>query len=71
MHKYLVTFHKVVLDSCGYDHRIVQQRVIITARSDVSALYEAKARFCEAMRVVDWRLRADSCEIADLAFLAA
>jgi hypothetical protein len=37
----------------------------------VSALYEAKARFCEAMRVVDWRLRADSCEVADLALLAA
>lgn len=66
MRHFLVSFHKIVLDSCGHDHRVLQQRAVITACSDVSALDEAKARFCETMRIIDWRLRADSCEVAEL-----
>jgi hypothetical protein len=32
----------------------------------VSAVWQAKALLCADARVVDWRLRADSCEVAAL-----
>ncbi|WP_336492526.1 hypothetical protein [Methylobacterium nigriterrae] len=66
MRQFLVTFHKVVSDDTGHDHSVMQQRAVVRARSDVSALYEAKALFCRRMGVVDWRLRADTCDITDI-----
>lgn len=66
MRQYLVTFHKVVPDSTGHDRRIVQERVLVTARSDVAAAFAAKAIFCEAAGIADWRMRADSCELVEM-----
>ncbi|GJD90393.1 MULTISPECIES: hypothetical protein [Methylobacterium] len=63
---YLVSFHKVVPDDTGHDHRVLQQQAVVRARSDVSAAYAAKAMFREAVGVVDWRLRADTCEVVEL-----
>ena len=40
---YLVSFHKVVPDDTGHDHRVLQQQAVVRARSDVSAAYAAKA----------------------------
>ncbi|UMY19847.1 hypothetical protein MMB17_11435 [Methylobacterium organophilum] len=71
MRSYLVTFHKVVPDGSGHDRAVVQGRMVVRARSDVSALYEAKARFCQAMRIADWRLRADTCRAVEVARLVA
>ncbi len=66
MRAYLVTFHKVVPDDTGHDHRVLQRETVVTARSDVSAAFAAKAIFREAAGVVDWRLRADTCEVVEL-----
>jgi hypothetical protein len=66
MRNFLVTFHKVMSDDTGHDHSVVQQRALVRARSDVSALYEAKALFCRRMGTVDWRLRADTCDITEI-----
>ncbi len=66
MHAYRVTFHKVVSDDSGHDHRVLQRETVVTASSDVSAAYAAKAMFREAAGVVDWRLRADTCEVIAL-----
>lgn len=66
MRQYLVTFHKVLPDSTGHDRRIVQERVLVTARSDVSAAFAGKAMFCETSGIADWRMRADSCEVVEL-----
>ncbi|MBD8905776.1 hypothetical protein [Methylorubrum zatmanii] len=71
MRQYLVTFHKIVPDDHGRDHRILQRCALVTARSEVAALYEAKAQFCAAMRVIDWRLSADSCDVTELTRSAA
>lgn len=71
MHTYLVTFHKVVSDDTGHERRVRQRASVIRARSDVAALYEAKAIFCASAGIVDWRLRADSCEIVALPEQAA
>ncbi|MGV7032669.1 hypothetical protein [Methylobacterium symbioticum] len=71
MHEYLVTFHKTVLDDTGYDHRVLQRQAVVHARSDVSAAFAAKAMLCEADGVIDWRLRADTCEVVDLSQRAA
>ncbi|AWN39586.1 hypothetical protein [Methylobacterium durans] len=71
MRKFLVTFHKVVSDDTGHDHRVVQQRAVVRAHSDVSALYEAKALFCRHMGIIDWRLRADTCDVAEIVDMAA
>ncbi|MER2268901.1 hypothetical protein [Methylobacterium oxalidis] len=71
MRKFLVTFHKVVNDDTGHDHAVVQQRRELRAPSEVSALYEAKALFCRHMGIVDWRLRADTCDVAEIVDLAA
>ncbi|MGH1572856.1 hypothetical protein ACRAWG_21975 [Methylobacterium sp. P31] len=64
MRAYLVTFYKIVCDNAGRDHRVPQGKILIRAPSDVSAEWQAKALLCERARVVDWRLRADSCEVA-------
>ena len=71
MHTYLVTFRKVLPDGCGHDHSALQKRVLVAARSDVAAAYAAKAMFCEAAGIIDWRLRADTCEVVELPKLAA
>ena len=71
MRQYLITFHKIVPDDTGHDHRVLQQQIVICAQSDVSAAWQAKAMLCEQARVADWRLRADTCEIVALAHLAA
>lgn len=71
MRAYLVTFHKVVPDDTGHDHRVLQRGTVVTAISDVSAAYAAKAMLCEADGVVDWRLRADTCEVVELSQHAA
>ena len=71
MRTFLVTFLRTVPDDTGHDHRILQRRAIVAARSEVSAAYEAKAMFREAAGVPDWRLRADTCEVVELASHAA
>ncbi|CAO4139491.1 MULTISPECIES: hypothetical protein [Methylorubrum] len=71
MREYLVTFHKTVPDDTGHDHRVLQRQAVVTARSDVAAAYAAKAMLCEACGVVDWRMRADTCEVAELTRQAA
>ena len=67
MRRYLVTFHKVVSDDTGHDRRSLQRQVVVTAFSDATAVEVAKAMFCEATGIVDWRLRADACEVTELA----
>ncbi|AWB24037.1 hypothetical protein DA075_26755 [Methylobacterium currus] len=71
MREYLVTFHKVVLDDTGHDRRVLQQQAVVSAPCETSALALAKTRFCEAAGIVDWRLRADSCDVAVLSERAA
>ena len=71
MCKYLVTFHKVVSDDTGHERRVLQRSTVVRARSEVAALYEAKALFCEGAGIVDWRLRADTCEVVAFAERAA
>ena len=71
MREYLVTFHKTVPDDTGHDHRVLQQQTVVTARSDIAAAFAAKAKLCEACGVVDWRMRADTCEVAELTRQAA
>ena len=71
MRTYLVTFHKMVPDDSGHDHHALQRRIGVRARSEVSAEWQAKAMLCEQAHIVDWRLRADTCEVALVADLAA
>ena len=71
MLKYLVTFHKTVPDDTGHDHRVLQRQAVVTASSDVAAAFAAKAMFRKAAGVSDWRLRADTCEVVELAEQAA
>lgn len=71
MREYLVTFHKTVPDDTGHDHRVLQRQAVVTARSDIAAAFAAKAMLCEACGVVDWRMRADTCEVAVLTRQAA
>ncbi|MHB2207041.1 hypothetical protein [Methylobacterium sp. CM6257] len=71
MRAYLVTFYKIVCDDAGHDHRVPQGKILIRAYSDVSAEWQAKALLCERACVIDWRLRADSCEVAVVADVAA
>lgn len=71
MREYLVTFHQVVSDETGHDHRVVQREIIVTASSDVPAAFAAKAIFREAAGPADWRLRADTCEVVELTRCAA
>lgn len=71
MRPYLVTFHKIVPDGSGHDHRVLQHHVVVTADSEAAAANAAKAVFRECAGIVDWRLRADTCEVVELSELAA
>jgi len=71
MRTYLITFHKVIPDDAGHDHSVLQRQILVRAHSDVSAEWQAKAILCELCRVIDWRLRADTCEVTAMADLAA
>jgi hypothetical protein len=71
MRTYRVTFYNMVADDAGLEHRVRQRAIVVRANSDVSAEWQAKALLCERARVVDWRLRADSCEVAFLSDVAA
>jgi hypothetical protein len=53
MREFLVTFHKVVSDDTGQHRSMVQQRAVVRAHSDVSALYEAKTLFRRHMGITD------------------
>lgn len=67
MHRYVVTFHKMITDGAGHDQRVAQHRAVVRASSETAALIEAKALFCQAESIADWRLRADTCEAVPLA----
>ncbi|SDA14782.1 hypothetical protein SAMN02799622_01200 [Methylobacterium sp. UNC378MF] len=71
MRKYLVTFRKLVPDDSGHEHDAVQRQAVVIAGCESSAALAAKAMFCEAAGIIDWRLRADSCEVVELAELVA
>ncbi|MHB2205292.1 hypothetical protein [Methylobacterium sp. CM6257] len=71
MRTFLVTFHKVVPDDRGHDHRVLQQQFVVPACSEDAAADSAKALFCEAAGIINWRLRADTCKVIELAELAA
>ncbi|WP_292505006.1 hypothetical protein [Methylobacterium sp.] len=62
MRQFLVTFHKLVGDGRGYERCALQHQVLIPATSTASAIAGGQALFCEANGIVDWRLRADTCE---------
>ncbi|GJD76357.1 MULTISPECIES: hypothetical protein [Methylobacterium] len=64
MRMFLVTFHKLVCDDTGHERPVRQHQVLVPAASEASALAAGQALFCEANGIVDWRLRADSCEAA-------
>jgi hypothetical protein len=68
---FLVTFHKVVPDGRGRDRCVLQQQTVVSACSGEAAVDAAKALFCEAAGIIDWRLRADTCEVVGLSDLAA
>ena len=67
MRTFLVTFHKIVSDGRGCDHRVLQQQTVVSASYGEAAADAAKTMFCQAASIVDWRLRADTCEVIELA----
>jgi len=67
MRQYRVTFDKIVPDDSGHDHTVQQHTVVVSACSDLSAAHAAKTLFCEAAGIVDWRQRADTWMVAELA----
>ncbi len=71
MRQYLVSFYRVLVDISGDDRRVLQHQALVEARSQVAALFEAKALFREELGVVDWRLCADICEAVELTDIAA
>ena len=71
MRTFLVTFHKIIPDGRGHDHRALQRQAVVSASSGEAAADAAKALFCQTVGIVDWRLRADTCEVVGLADLSA
>jgi len=70
MRTFIVTFHKIVSDGRGRDCRVLQQQTIVPASYGEAAVDAAKALFCQAASIVDWRMRADTYEVVELDELA-
>lgn len=71
MRTFLITFLKVVPDGHGHDKRVLQRKAVVSACYRKTATDAAKASFCEAAGIADWRLRADTCKVVDLTDLGA
>lgn len=71
MRTFLITFLKVVPDGRGHDKSVLQRKAVVSACYKDAATETAKALFCEAAGIADWRLRADTCEVVDLTDLGA
>ncbi|MBE7196458.1 MAG: hypothetical protein INR70_01470 [Parafilimonas terrae] len=67
MRRFLVTFLKTVPDDTGHDHQITQQQTVVSANTEQSAACIAQSLFCQAVGIIDWRMRADTYEVAELA----
>ncbi|POR42410.1 hypothetical protein [Methylobacterium sp. V23] len=66
MRMFVVTFHKQVSDDTGHERRALQHQVVVPAPSSESAITAGQTLFCEANGLVDWRLRADACDAAEV-----
>jgi hypothetical protein len=71
MRTFLITFLKVVPDGQGRDKCLLQRKTVVSAYYRKTAADAAKASFCEAAGIADWRLRADICKVVDLTDLGA
>lgn len=67
MRTFVVAFYKIVPDGRGRDHRALQRQAVVAASHGDAAAEAAKVLFCQAASIVDWRLRADTCEVVELA----
>jgi hypothetical protein len=50
-----VTLLDTVPDDCSRAHRFLQHQAVVTDRSADAAAAAAKALFCEAAGIIDWR----------------
>jgi hypothetical protein len=66
MRTFLITFLKVVPDGRGHDQLVLPRKAVVSACYRDAATDAAKAQFCKAAGIADWRLRADACEVVDL-----
>lgn len=67
MRRYLVIFSKRVPRHAPGVRYPLERQVVVTAPSGAAAAQMAKAILCETAGVVDWRLQADDCDVAELA----
>jgi hypothetical protein len=64
MVEYLVTFFKNVLSSDGHLFKAPQEAVTLRAGAPGEAVRKAKNAFIDLRRIPDWRLHADTFEVA-------
>jgi hypothetical protein len=63
MPRFTAVFYKTVCNDIGRERRIRQRELHVTAPSQASALFVAKALFCRLENAPDWRTRAGDVRI--------
>jgi hypothetical protein len=64
MHTYQITFFKTVVNSQGHEQKITQRVMPICSASCAEAVRDAVRAFEQAEDISDWRVHADSLEVA-------
>lgn len=67
---FVVAFYRFDPDGHGHDCHVLQRQVVVYAGSGEAAADAAKTVFCESAGISDWRILADTYEVARLADLA-
>jgi hypothetical protein len=66
MSKYVVTFFKGVMDSEGHRTNAPQMALEVRAKGPEEAIAHCQERFARLRGIPDWRLHADSYELAEI-----
>jgi hypothetical protein len=67
MRPFVVTFQRIEGRGTEKERCISAREMLIYARSEIAASWEAKAILREVSGAVDWRMVADTCSVAPLA----
>lgn len=63
--RYAVSFYKTVTSDYGRDQKVCQRVVQVEAADEEAAVELAKQEFCRLRHLPNWRLHADSCDVAE------
>ena len=64
MRPFVVTFQRIEARGTNEERCVAARDMLVYARSEIAACWEAKALLREECGAIDWRMVADTCSVA-------